>query len=198
MARQAGGTTRVNGEEVPMLHLSRLGARDGLDIITGVTNKGKAPPDKIGEQILARTDGIPLFIEEVTNTLLESGLLHETPDRYTVDGPLPPFVMPTTLQASLVARLDRLSPVKDLMQIGPVIGREFSYELISAMAAFASADLDAALRQLISSGLISRRVSAPDATYWFKHAIVQDAANAMLLKSGRPANPDGDVRNDLS
>jgi predicted ATPase len=170
-----------------MLHLSSLGARDGLGIIAGVT-KGKVRPDKIGEQILARTDGVPLIIEQVTNTLLESGLLHETPDRYILDGPMPPLAIPTTLQASDVVRLDRLAPVKDLAQTGSVIGREFSRELIAAMATFAPADFEPALRQLISSGLISRRVTPSDATYSFKHAMVQDAAYAMLRKSRQTCN----------
>jgi predicted ATPase len=165
-----------------MLHLSSLGVRDGLGIITGVT-KGKVWPDKVGKQILACTDGVPLFIEEVANTLLERGLLHETPDRYMLYGPLPPFAIPTTLQASLVVRLERLVPVKDLAQIGSVIGREFSHELIAAMATLAPADVDAALRRLNSSGLISWRVMPSDATYSFKHAIVRDAAYVMLLKS---------------
>src|SRR5262245_60236470 len=105
MTRQPRGPAQVDGEEVTMLHLSRLGARDGLGVIAGVT-KGKALPDNIGEQILARTGGVPLFIDKVTNTLLESGLLHERPDRYILDGPLPPFA------------------------IGSIIGREFSHELI--------------------------------------------------------------------
>jgi tetratricopeptide (TPR) repeat protein len=174
----------VGQPHVTMLHLSRLGGQDALGIITGVT-KGKALPDKIGEQILARADGVPLFIEELTRTLLESGLLRETADRFILDGPLPPFAIPTTLQASLVARLDKLAPVKDVAQIGAVIGREFSHELIAAMTPLAPADLEAALGQLVSSGLISRRGMPPDATYSFKHTLVQDAAYATLLKGRR-------------
>ena len=115
-----------------MLPLSRLGRRDSAGIIAGIT-KDKALPDTVVEQILAHTDGVPLFVEELTSTLLESGLLRETPDRYVLDGPLPPLAIPTTLQASLVARLDRLASPKDVAQIGAVIGREFSYELIAAV-----------------------------------------------------------------
>ena len=176
--------TWVGQPHVTMLPLSRLGRRDSAGIIAGVT-KGKALPDAVVEQVLAHTDGVPLFIEELTSTLLESGLLRETPDRYVLDGPLPPLAIPTTLQASLVARLDRLASVKDVAQIGAAIGREFSHELIAAVAALAPMDLDAALERLTASGLISRRGTPPDATYSFKHALVQDAAYATMLKSRR-------------
>ncbi len=174
----------VGQPHVTMLPLSRLGRRYSAGILEGVT-KGKALPDAVVEQILAQTDGVPLFIEELTSTLLESGLLRETTDRYVLDGPLPPLAVPTTLQASLVARLDRLASVKDVAQIGAAIGREFSHELIGAVAFLAPGDLDAALERLTLSGLISRRGTPPVATYSFKHALVQDAAYATLLKSRR-------------
>lgn len=174
----------VGQPHVTMLPLSRLGRRDSADIIAGVT-KGKALPDAVAEQILSRTDGVPLFLEEMTSTVLESGLMRETPDRYVLDGPLPALAIPTTLQASLVARIDRLGSVKDVAQIGAAIGREFSQELIAAVAALAPVDLDAALERLTASGLVSRRGPAPSATYVFKHALVHDAAYATLLKSRR-------------
>jgi class 3 adenylate cyclase/predicted ATPase len=174
----------VGQPHVTMLPLSRLDRRDGAGIIAGVT-KGKALPESVAEQILARTDGVPLFIEELTSALLESGILRETADRYALDGPLPPLAIPTTLQASLVARLDRLATVKDVAQIGAAIGREFSYELISAVASLTPVHLDAALERLTTSGLLSRRGTPPAATYSFKHALVQDAAYATLLKSRR-------------
>jgi DNA-binding SARP family transcriptional activator/class 3 adenylate cyclase len=169
---------------VTMLPLSRLGRRDAAGIIASVA-KDKALPDAVVEQILARTDGVPLFVEELTSTLLESGLLRETTERYVLDGPLPPLAIPTTLQDSLLARLDRLASPKDVAQIGAAIGREFSHELIAAVSALAPMDLDAALDRLIASGLISRRGTPPDATYAFKHALVQDAAYATMLKSRR-------------
>src|SRR5262249_44537500 len=122
--------TWVGQPHVTMLTLSRLGRRDSAGIIGSVT-KGKALPEAVVEQVLAHTDGVPLFVEELTTTLLEGGVLRETTDRYVLDGPLPPLAIPTTLQASLVARLDRLAPVKDVAQIGAVIGREFSHELIA-------------------------------------------------------------------
>jgi class 3 adenylate cyclase/DNA-binding SARP family transcriptional activator len=176
--------TWVGQPHVTMLPLSRLGRRDSAGIIGGIT-KGKALPDAVVEQVLAHTDGVPLFIEELTRTLLETGLLRETTDRYVLDGPLPSIAVPTTLQASLVARLDRLGSVKDVAQIGAAIGRQFSHELIGAVASSTPASLDAALERLTASGLVSRRGMPPDATYSFKHALVQDAAYATMLKSRR-------------
>ncbi len=176
--------TWVGQPHVTMLPLSRLGRRDSAGIIAGVT-RDKALPNAVVEQILAHTDGVPLFVEELTSTLLESGLLRETADRYVLDGPLPPLAVPTTLQASLVARLDRLGPIKDVAQIGAAIGRDFSHELMAAVSALSPTELDAALERLTASGLISRRGMPPDATYSFKHALVQDAAYATMLKSRR-------------
>jgi class 3 adenylate cyclase/predicted ATPase len=174
----------VGQPHVTMLPLSRLGRRDSAGIIAGVT-EGKALPDAVVAQVLAHADGVPLFIEELTSTLLESGVLRETPDGYALDGALPPLAIPTTLQASLAARLDRLASVKDVAQIGAAIGRQFSHELIVAVSAVDPTDLDAALKRLTASGLISRRGTPPDATYSFKHTLVQDAAYATLLKSRR-------------
>ena len=176
--------TWVGQPHVTMLSLSRLGRRDSAGIIVGVT-KGKALPDAVVEQVLARADGVPLFVEEMMSTLLESGLLRETADRYVLDGPLLPLAIPTTLRASLMARLDRQASVKGVAQIGAAIGREFSHELISAVASLSPEDLDAALERLTVSGLISRRGTPPDASYSFKHALVQDAAYATMLKSRR-------------
>jgi class 3 adenylate cyclase/tetratricopeptide (TPR) repeat protein len=176
--------TWVGQPHVTMLPLSRLGRRDSAGIIAGVA-RDKALPNAVVEQILAHTDGVPLFVEELTSTLLESGLLRETADRYVLDGPLPPLAVPTTLQASLVARLDRLGPIKDVAQIGAAIGRDFSHELMAAVSALSPTELDAALERLTASGLISRRGMPPDATYSFKHALVQDAAYATMLKSRR-------------
>jgi class 3 adenylate cyclase/DNA-binding SARP family transcriptional activator len=172
---------------VTMLPLSRVGRRDSAGIIAGIT-RDKTLPDEVVEQVVSHTDGVPLFIEELTSMLLESGLLRETTERYVLDGPLLPLAMPTTLQASLVARLDRAGSGKDVALIGAAIGREFSHELIaavSAMVPMSPMDLDAALEQLTASGLVSRRGTPPDATYSFKHALVQDAAYATMLKSRR-------------
>src|SRR5262249_14363792 len=119
----------IGQPHVSMLSLRRLGRRDSAGIIAGVS-KGKAMPDAVIEQVLAHTDGVPLFIEELTSSLLESGLLRETANRYVLDGPLPPRAIPATLRDSLMARLDRLAPGKEIAQIGAAIGREFSYSLL--------------------------------------------------------------------
>jgi class 3 adenylate cyclase/tetratricopeptide (TPR) repeat protein len=169
---------------VTMLPLSRLSRRDSAGIIGGVT-KGLAMPQAVVEQVVAHTDGVPLFIEELTSMLLESGVLRETTDGYALDGPLPPLTIPTTLQASLVARLDRLAAVKEVAQIGAAIGREFSHELIASVSGLPPQDLDAALERLTTAGLISRRGTPPAVTYSFKHALVQDTAYSTLLRARR-------------
>ena len=169
---------------VTTLPMSRLGRRQGADLVARVTGD-KPLPAAIVEQIVARTDGVPLFVEELTKTVLESGLLADAGDHYELSGPLPPLAIPTTLHDSLMARLDRLAPVKEIAQIGAAIGREFSHELLAALADRPEEQLGAALDQLVSSELVFRRGAAPDATYTFKHALVQDAAYQSLLKSKR-------------
>jgi tetratricopeptide (TPR) repeat protein len=146
---------------------------------------GKALPKEVEDQIIDHTDGIPLFVEELTKTVLESGLLREQDGHYVLDGPLPPFAIPTTLHASLMARLDRLAPVRDVAQIAAAIGRRFSYELISAVASMPKERLDDALDHLVSAELVFRRGAPPDAEYTFKHALVQDAAYSSLLRGRR-------------
>ena len=137
---------------------------------------GKAVPATLLEQILTRTDGVPLFVEELTRSILESGELEEAGDHYEYAGPARVVTIPATLRESLMARLDRFMPVKEIAQIGATIGREFSYELIAAVAPVLQAQLDASLVQLCKSGLAFRRGTPPDAVYTFKHALVQDAA----------------------
>jgi DNA-binding SARP family transcriptional activator/class 3 adenylate cyclase len=174
----------IGQPHVTMQPLSRLGRRDSADMVAGIAG-GKALPDAVVEQVVAHTDGVPLFIEELTSSLLESGMLREEADRYVLDRPLPRLAIPTTLQASLVARLDRLGAVKDLAQLGAAIGREFGHELLAAVSSLAAGDLDAALGRLAASGLVSRRGTPPEASYVFKHALVQDAAYGTLLKGQR-------------
>ena len=164
--------------------LARLGRRDGAALVLGVTG-GKTLPKEVMDQILAHTDGVPLFIEELTKMVLEGGLLREQDGGYVLDGPLPPLAIPTSLQASLTARLDRLSPVRELAQIGAVVGREFHYELLNAVAGLPKQKLDEALDQLVRSELMFCRGNIPHAVYTFKHALVRDAAYAGLLKSRR-------------
>src|SRR6516162_1449703 len=146
---------------------------------------GRPLPPEVTAQIVAKTDGVPLFVEELTKTVLESGLLIEGPQDWRLDGPLPPFAIPATLQDSLVARLDRLAPVKEIAQIGAAIGREFSYPLLRAVAGRDEPALRTALAQLEEVELLFRTGAPPDARYTFKHALVQDTAYETLLKSRR-------------
>lgn len=175
----------VGQPHVTMLPLSRLGRSESAGIIGDIA-RDKALPEAIVEHILSRTDGVPLFIEELTRTLLEDGPLRGASDGSVLDGALPPLAIPTTLQASLAARLDLLGgAAKDVASIGAAIGREFSHELIAAISAPAPLDLDAALGRLTGSGLVTRRGTPPLASYSFKHALVQDAAYVTMLGSQR-------------
>src|SRR5690242_5613331 len=164
--------------------LSRLGRRYGAALVERVAG-GRALPEDLLDEILARTDGVPLFIEELTKTVLESDLLDERNGQYVLDRPLPSFAIPDTLHASLMARLDRLAAVRDVAQIGAVAGREFHFELLRAVSGLARARLEEALEQLVRSELVFRRGETPDAVYIFKHALVRDAAYAGLLKTRR-------------
>jgi predicted ATPase/class 3 adenylate cyclase len=166
------------------LPLARLGPLDVAALIGGLT-QGKALPPEVVAEIVARTDGVPLFIEEFTKTVLESGMLREVGDRYELTGPLPVRDIPSTLYASLAARLDRLPSVKDIAQIAASIGVEFAYGLIAAVSALPEQDLKAGLRQLVAAELIFQRGTPPDATYRFKHTLVRDAAYASLLRNRR-------------
>jgi predicted ATPase/class 3 adenylate cyclase len=169
---------------VTTLPLTRLNRRAGSAIIERVT-AGKALPEEVMNQILARTDGVPLFVEELTKTVLEGGLLQEREGHYVLDRPLPLLAIPTTLHASLMARLDRLAPVREVAQIGAVVGREFSYELLSVVAGLPRKKLEEALAQLVESELLFCRGEVPQATYTFKHVLVRDAAYSGLLKTRR-------------
>jgi class 3 adenylate cyclase/tetratricopeptide (TPR) repeat protein len=169
---------------VTTLGLGRLSRRHGADLVARMT-QDKTLPAEVLEQIVAHTDGVPLFVEELTKSVLESGLLREEGDRYTLVAPLPPVAIPTSLRDSLLARLDRLAPVKDILQIGACIGREFSYRLLARISALDHDRLEQGLRTLAEAGLISRRGTPPEATYTFKHALMQEAAYDFLLKSRR-------------
>ena len=174
----------IGRPHVTMLTLNRLPRRQGAEMIAYVTG-GKALPKEVAEQIIERTDGVPLFIEELTKTVVESGIVTEAGDHYAVAGPTASLAIPTSLHASLLARLDRLAPTREVAQIGAALGRSFSYELISAVAGMPQQKLDEALDQLASAELIFRRGVPPDAEYTFKHALVQDAAYSMLLRGRR-------------
>ena len=174
----------IGRPHVTMLTLNRLPRRQAAEIVAYVTG-GKALPKEIAEQIIERTDGVPLFIEELTKTVVESGIVTEAGDHYALAGPMGPPAIPTSLQASLLSRLDRLASTPEVAQIGAALGRSFSYELISAVAGMPQQKLDGALEQLASAELIFRRGVPPDAEYTFKHALVQDAAYSMLLRGRR-------------
>jgi class 3 adenylate cyclase/pimeloyl-ACP methyl ester carboxylesterase len=168
---------------VTSLTLSRLNRGSITEISQHIA--GKPLPDTLLAEIVRKTDGVPLFIEELTKSVVESGLLRDGAERYEFDGPLPELDIPATLQDSLLARLDRLSPAKEVAQIGAAIGREFRHELVTEVASLPPERLAAALDDLIGAELVFRRGIPPNATYVFKHALVQDAAYSTLLKSRR-------------
>jgi class 3 adenylate cyclase/predicted ATPase len=174
----------IGQPQVTMLALNRLDRRDRTSLVEQIAG-GKALPDEIVDQIADRTDGVPLFVEELTKSVLESGVLREEADRYVLDHALPPLAIPMTLQDSLMARLDRLASVRLVAQIGAAIGREFSYELMRAVSRLSGSELQAALARLVASELVFQRGAPPDAVYTFKHTLVQDAAHGSLLRSSR-------------
>ena len=170
--------------QVSMLALNRLDRRDRT-VLSAQIAGGKPLPSGVVDQIADRTDGVPLFVEELTKSVLESGLVREDVDRYVLDRPLPPLGIPATLHDSLMARLDRLASVRLVAQIGAALGREFSYELLLAVSRFPEDELRATLGRLVASELVFQRGSPPDAVYAFKYALVQDAAHGSLLRSSR-------------
>lgn len=170
---------------VTIASLSRLDRQEAAALTSQVA--GKALPEAVLEQILAHTDGVPLFIEELTRTVLEGGMLQAQDGRYVMVGPLPTLAIPTTLRASLMARLDRLAPARELAQIAAAIGRDFGDELIKAVAPWPERQVDAALDELVAAQLVFRHGTARPARYSFKHALVQDAAYDTLLRGKRRA-----------
>ena len=174
----------IGRPEVMFLTLNRLPPRQRAEMIEQVTF-GKALPKEVTDRIIEHTDGMPLFVEELTKTVLESGVLREQNGRYVLDGPLPPLAIPMTLHASLMAHLDRLAPARDVAQIGAAIGRRFSYELISAVASMPKEHLDDALDHLVSAEMVFRHGAPSDAEYTFKHALVQDVAYSSMLRDRR-------------
>jgi class 3 adenylate cyclase/tetratricopeptide (TPR) repeat protein len=174
----------IGRPHVTLLTLTRLPLRQRTQMIAQVTG-GKVLPKEVADQIVDRTDGVPLFIEELTKSVIESGIVTEAGDHYAAIGPVAPLAIPTSLHASLLARLDRLAPTRETAQIGAALGRSFSHELISAVAAMPQQQLNDALAQLTKVELIFRRGTPPDAEYTFKHALVQDAAYSTLLRTRR-------------
>ena len=169
---------------VTLQPLNRLGRQDCGAIADSLTG-GKGLPDVVRNQIVDRTDGVPLFVEELTKSVLESGVLEEGTDRFELTGEIGDLAVPVTLQDSLEARLDRLASVKDIAQIGSVIGRVFRYGLLAEVTPIAERELNDGLTRLVQSELVFCRGQPPDATYTFKHALVQDTAYGSLLRGRR-------------
>jgi class 3 adenylate cyclase/predicted ATPase len=176
--------TWLDQPHVTMIEINRLGRDQAGAIIRDVAG-GKELPAEVLEPIISKTDGVPLFVEELTKMVVESGLIQDAGDRYITIGPLPHPAIPATLYDSLMARLDRLSPIKEIAQIGAAIGREFTYQLLAAVAPTSKVALQSALEQLTSAGLIFGHGEPPDSTYIFKHALLQEAAYASLLRGRR-------------
>jgi predicted ATPase len=166
------------------LTLTRLTRHQSEEMVLRVTG-GKPLPADVLTQVVAKTDGIPLFVEELVKTILEPGLVQEEGERYVLHGPLPPLAIPATLQDALMARLDRLSAVKEVAQLGAVLGREFAYEVLHAVASLDEVTVQQALAKLMDAELLYQRGMLPQATYVFKHALIQDAAYQSLLRSSR-------------
>ena len=164
--------------------VNRLPRRQAVEVIRQVSH-GKALPPEVVEQIVAKTDGVPLFVEELTKMVLDSGLLEERADHYALTGLLPPLAIPTTLHDSLMARLDHLAAVKGLAQLGATLGREFTYDLLQAVSPWDEGILRRGLQQLVEAEFLYQQGLPPQATYLFKHALIQEAAYQSLLRSTR-------------
>jgi class 3 adenylate cyclase/predicted ATPase len=176
----------VGGSQVMVIALNRLGRNEGATLVHRLAgNLGALPPDVVDE-IVERTDGVPLFVEELTKAVVEAGADRGQASISAV--PSSSLAVPATLHASLLGRLDRLGPAaKTVAQVGAAIGRDFSYELLAAAAPLAEPELQEALRRLVEAGLVFQRGVPPAAEYLFKHALVQDTAYSTLLRGPRQA-----------
>jgi class 3 adenylate cyclase/DNA-binding winged helix-turn-helix (wHTH) protein/predicted ATPase len=166
------------------LTLNRLTRRQ-VEVMAEQVAGGKALPPEVLEQLVAKTDGVPLFVEELTKMVLELGLVKEWGESYELVDTLPPLAIPTTLHDSLMARLDRLEASKQMAQLGAVVGREFTYELIRAVSPMDEATLQQALSRLVEAELLYQRGLPPQARYIFKHALIQQEAYQSLLRRTR-------------
>jgi class 3 adenylate cyclase/tetratricopeptide (TPR) repeat protein len=180
----------VGQPHVTMMTLPRLGRRESAALVRQLAGNAAELPTDLLDEIIERTDGVPLFLEEVTKAILEAA---EAPGGDGARSVVPAIPgqrakVPATLQASLMARLDRLGPAaREMAQTGAAIGREFSYDIVSAVTARPVADVQAALDRLVGSGLVFQRGTPPAADYQFKHALVQDTAYGTLLRGPRQA-----------
>jgi predicted ATPase/class 3 adenylate cyclase len=165
------------------LTLSRLADAEARAMVARVAG-GELPPP-VARLLASKSDGVPLYLEELTKNVLESGILRQAGGRYELAGPLPALAIPATLQDSLMARLDRLSTTREVAQLGSVLGREFSYELLRAVSELDAGALEQALANLVGAEILFQHGTIPQAQYVFKHALLQDAAYESLLKSTR-------------
>jgi predicted ATPase len=170
--------------QVTQITLSRLSRHQVEQMVAHLTQSKLLPADVL-EQVLLKTDGVPLFVEELVKMILESGLVRETAECYVLTGPLPPLAIPATLQDSLMARLDRLGAAREVAQLGATLGREFPYEMLQAVSLLEEAALQHALAQLVAAGLLYQRGVPPRARYVFKHVLIQETAYQSLVKSTR-------------
>jgi class 3 adenylate cyclase/predicted ATPase len=170
--------------QLTQLTLTRVSRQQSAEMVARVAG-GKALPAAVLQQIVAQTDGVPLFVEELTKTVLESDLLQAHEEHYALTGPLPPLAIPTTLHDALMARLDRLATVKVVAQLGATLGRTFTYELLQAVSHLDELELWRGLVQLVEAEVLYQRGELPHATYTFKHALLQEAASQSLLRSTR-------------
>ncbi|MDP6815802.1 MAG: AAA family ATPase, partial [Alphaproteobacteria bacterium] len=177
----------VDLPHVTLVALNRLDGQHSLRIAE-TSAGGKVLPEAVASEILKRTDGVPLFVEELTKALLETDLLVEHEDNYELTGELPALAVPNTLRDSLMARLDRMGPAKSVAQAGAVVGRSFAYPLLAQIADRGDDELIDGLGQLVDAELMMQRGDPPDAVYTFKHALVQDTAYRSLLHGRRAEN----------
>jgi class 3 adenylate cyclase/predicted ATPase len=169
---------------IAQLTLTRLPHPQVGRMVTAVAG-AKALPAEVVQQIVTKSDGVPLFVEELTKLVLASDWLREHEDHYTLTGPLPPLAIPATLQDALMARLDQLAAAKAVAQLGAILGREFTYELLRAVAPMDELELWHGLVQLVQAEVLYQRGALPQATYLFKHALIQEAAYQSLLRNTR-------------
>ena len=171
------------GEHCREIHLAPLNREAVEQLITSVA--GKPLPAEVVEQIVQKTDGVPLFVEELTKTVLESDFLTEEEMGFTLNKAIPTLGIPTTIRGSLMARLDRLPNVRVVAQLGSVLGREFSLEMIQSVAKISEGQLGNLLQELVDAQILFARIRGASVVYAFKHALIQDAAYESLLKSTR-------------
>jgi TOMM system kinase/cyclase fusion protein len=178
---QPSWTHRSYLTEVSVARLSQPQVERMVERVAG----GKMLPTEVRQQIITKTDGVPLFVEELTKAILESDSLKEVDGHYARTGSLSTFAIPATLQDSLMARLDRLVTAKAVAQYAAVIGRQFAYDLLSTVSQLDDATLQRELGRLVEAEIVYHKGVPPQATYTFKHALIQDAAYESLLKSTR-------------